>query len=522
MDDIIRAVSDALPKFNDDLLRDYPERKMAGCADFVEMAYKEAMTFLNDEITYKGYRVLAPEERVAFEMTMKKAGRKGAVRAGAPISVSELELVVYEFESGPNVARIHVYMPYLVDGQIIVRGTRTYLMYGITEKTFSRTERNGIALRVIRQILYFYRDIHFMMSSVSSDWHANEFIVTCKLHKRDSKRRNIKMTVTHYLLCKYGIMGTLARFGIPEGAVDFTLDIRDEDIPTHEHFHARRLDLPEDHPIYMRVKKEVLDNPVWRKLLANILYLISQFRAHDTIEDLLHESQTRYLVYLGDLLYQNFSEAKDASQGATHFYSVNLFLDSVTRDRLKTFGIDVRDIWDLLQYIFTEIDTILLTTSHQDMYDKRVVTTDFMLIKHFVTQIFQKAYRVQQNARKFDKNTLSSTVKINPTSIRGIDRTENAVPVKSDIVNGNGFLAFMTKRIRLSGSKPSKGSLAAEGMRFHSSVAAVESLIGTVGGTSVSGDINPFLELGPEGGIIRPQPHGKEIDSLQKYLPWQG
>lgn len=518
MDDIIRAVSDALPKFNDDLLRTYPQKRMAECADFVAMAYKEAMDFLGNEIEYKGYRVLSPEERVAFEMTMKKAGRKGAVRAGAPIAISELELVVYEFVSGPNVARIHVYLPYLVDGQMIVRGTRTFLMYGITEKTFSRTGKNGITLRVIRQLLNFYKDIHFMMTSVSSDWASNEFIITCKLHKRDSKRRNVKMTVTHYLLCKYGLMGLLERFGIPAKAVTLVTEITDTS--RYEYFHARKLDAADDEPIYMKVRKTVLENPIWRKLLANILYLISQFKGHETIEDLLHESQTRYLVYLGDLLYQNFSEAKDASQGATHFYSVNFFLDPMTRNRLKAFGIDVRNIWDLLQYVFTEIDTILLNTSHQDMYDKRIVITDLMLTKLFVVQIFHKAYRVQQNARKFDKNTLSSTVKINPTVIRSIDRVENAVSVKSDIVNGNAFLAFMTKRIRLSGSKASRGSLNAEDMRFHSSVAVVEALIGTVGGTSVSGDINPFLELGPEGGIIRPETHADEIDSLKDFIPY--
>lgn len=515
MDDIIAAVDDALPKFNRELIIDYPKSQVDKTVDFLSAAFTEAMKFLRGKVKYQGYRVLTPEERVMFEISTQKSG--------AAIAGSELQLVAYDFLYNEKKFTSHLYLPYMVEGQIIIKNTRYAIMHGITEKVFSRS-RNGITVRVIRQPLDFWRNTHFHLESVVTGQHTNEFVIGTKLHAHKSKK--IQATVIHYLICNFGFYGTLNRFGLSADDVMFSDVIDDADTGTFDYFFAKKQfkdvsKLPNGQ-VYMKVRRAVLEDPIHRKLIANILYFLTKWNRH-SVEDLTEPTGTVYRVYLGEILYGGgIGEAMACSQADTHLFSVGCFLDPMTRDRLATFGIHVNDMWELLHYIFTELDRILVTTAHQDLYDKRITITDLFMIETFVSMIYSRIYNIDQNPNRLGDKELSRLVGLRANGIRGIARAPNVSMVGNSIINGNMLLSFGLQKIRLSGSKAATPSLNSPDARFHPSVAAVETLVGFSGSNvGVTGLINPFAEISNEGGIVKPV-YAEIMDGLAEFLPYQG
>ena len=510
MDDIIAAVDEALPRFNTHLLTDYPNDQVNGIADVLSMAFEEAMKFLRNLVTYEGYTILSPEERLQFELAHQ--------RANATITNSELYLVAFNFVYNGKRFTVHLYLPYLIDGQIILRNTRYGIQYGITEKIFSRSD-DGITVRVIRQPLYFWRGMHFVLRSAVSSYQRTEFVVGAKLHTKDSRKRDVQTTIVHYFLCKFGFNATIQRFGLLPSQISF-VDAVGTDTEEFEYFLAHR-DVPNEGApgVYLRVAKEALLDPTWRKLVANVLYLLSK-RYHHTVAELYEPGNTIYRIYLGEILYGQIGEGMAKSQADTHIYSVDYFLDPMTRDRLHVFGVEVTDIWDLLQYLFVEIDRILVSSTHQNLYEKRMVITDLFVIKLFITPIYQRIYMIDQNPNRLDSNALSKALGLRPNGIRGISRVPNVEPVGNSNVNGNRLFAFGLRKIRLSGSNTTTQALQSPDLRFDASIPVVETLVGFAGNNAaINGMINPYVKVTPEGGILRPE-YAAEIEKIRPYLPY--
>lgn len=514
-DDIIAAVDAALPRFNEHLLNDYPNQQVDEIKDFLSMAFNEAMKFLRNLVKYEGYRILSPEERVHFEITQQRMG-------GAPITSSELILVAFDFLYEEKRHTAYLYLPYMIDGVLTIRNTKYAIMYGITEKIFSKGP-GGITVRVIRQALHFWRSHHFMLQSVTSDYRKNEFIVGAKLHTRDSRRKNITTTITHYFLSKFGMNGTLRRFGMDPQDLKFVKKIGN-DTGDYEYFVAIKQTKQEaaqnDPTVYMKVSKSALQDPTFSKLAANVCYILSKRNNH-TVESLYDRENTTFLVYLGELLYGPIGDGMAKSQADTHMHSVDFFLDPTTRDRLSAFGVEVSDIWDLVQYIFTEIDRILVTSTHQNLYEKRIVLTDLFVIETFTARMYRRVYTLDQNPRRLDSKELAKLINLKPTGIRGISRAPNVEMVGTSIINGNRLLSFGLRRIRLSGAKTATPTPMSPDARFDPSIAVVETLIGFAGkSASVTGLMNPYAQVDPRGGgILRPDSYADEIDALAAYLP---
>lgn len=511
MDDIIEAIDEALPRFNRHLLVDYPRQQVNSTTEFLSTTFAEAMKMLRGAVTYQGYRVMSPEERVEFE-----------VKRGVPIANSELQLIAYDFVYDGRTYTTHLYMPYMVEGQIIIKDTRHAIMLGITEKIFSRTS-NGVTVRVTRLPLQFFRDTQFFLESLVTGQSSTEFVVTTKLHHRAraSRRRDANTTVIHYLLCRFGFTGLLRRFGLTDKDMIFTDKVGD-DVEAYDYFHAKKQG-PKNDPVYLKVRRTILEDATFRKLTANILYTLTKWGRH-TVSDLYDPSNSVYLVMLGEILYGSVGESAAHGQASTHMFSTDSFLDPKTQHRLRVFGVEVSDIYDLLQYIFVELDRIMVHTVHQDLYNKRIDIIDLFMIKTFVQLIYHQVYNLDQNPNRLGDQEMARFMRIRPDAIRRIASNRdcpNASMVGTSIFNNNGLLSFMNNKIRLGGPATGQISLQSPDVRFHPSIPAVETLIGFSGqNPGVTGTINVFLEITPEGGIVRPD-YADEIDSISKFLPFR-
>ena len=90
---MFHAIKQELPKFNDYLLKGYREEQIKHCADYMDSVYREAVKLFNGDLVYKGYRVLSPEERIAYNLTTSVSKNRLEVQQ------SELQLVQYQFQT---------------------------------------------------------------------------------------------------------------------------------------------------------------------------------------------------------------------------------------------------------------------------------------------------------------------------------------------------------------------------------------------------------------------------------------
>lgn len=513
MDEIIDAVADAIPKFNEFLLVTFVKKQIEDAPLFIDMCLREAVKLNSGAVEYLGYEVVRPEERAAFEI--------GKTTKRISFWVSELLLMRYRFKHEGRVIDppSYIYVPYLVDNMLVIKSKLFAIHKGISEQIFSRRQEkhgDGIMIRPIRARIPFARKHSYLMKSVTSPYSATEFIVTAGLHHKVGSKSSIDKTIILYLLCKFGFQNVLFQFGIPEGTLWFCEHVNQEDT-AGEYFPAKKITKTSQRTMFLRVDKSVLENRLWRKVIANILYTLVYFD-FQTVDDMQDPSGSVFRVMLGKIIAPNDKHASQIlharNTADTHLASVDIFLDPITRLRFNRFGVKVDDIYQLLYYVFVEIDNIMVNSSPQDLYTKRIDVTDTILIKAYAEMIFRNFYRANQRFHLRGKE-VSSLLKFKAMAIdaayssrrRGAGKTISTAP---SIYNDSWLVSCGIFKNHPAGSAE---------QRFHPSMAFVESLVAFSGeNIGQTGSLNPCCIIDEDGGIDR-QDYCADIDALLPYLP---
>ncbi len=512
MDDIILAVANAIPKFNADLLRGFTTKQINSAPEFIDTTFKEAVKLNNGAIDYIGYNILKPEDRVRFELGAKKQQKRQKIQ----IATSEMQLVEFRFvHEGRHVdPPVYLYTPYMHKDMLVVRDKLYGVHRGISEQVFSRLYDkgvDGIMVRPIRTPIPFNRKISFrLVSSASNEVIQTEFVITTKLHSKKHGRRKCDTTNILYLICKFGFYNVVTKLGVAIEDIGF-VEYPVVGDPDYEYFLAKAPSKMNN--LHMRVRRDVLQNPVHRKLIANILYTLHYFDIQ-TAEDLTEASGSIWRVMLGRILYPDTTFMKARSDADTHIASVDSVIDPKSKERFNEFGVHIDDIYDLLFYVFVELDQIMVNSTVQDLYNKRVDVVHGILIEAYAKTIFHRFYRTNQKSTLKDLE-VKFLLKMKPTIIdsayssrrKGAARNVSTAP---QIFNDSWLESIGLYKIRHAGSAE---------QRFHPSMAVVESLVAFSGANiGVTGLINPFAQIGENGGIIRPD-YADDIDELLQYLP---
>ncbi len=524
LSDVVKRVADRLPPFDDHTLRQFVKREIESSIDFVSVAFAEAVNLLRPYVTYEGYEILSPEQRAEYEMTRPNG-------AGSCIAPSEWVLVRYKIKHNGIPQDTNIYMPYIHNNAIVIRGTRNVVQLGITQKIFSKTNV-GVIVRVMRSPLQFERKRTFRLVSAVTQQFTNEFVVSLNLHNRaqNQQSREIDMTAMLYLMARYGVRGAISFFGLTNEDINFTTEIG-KDVEHYEYFMAKRWDVKLD-PVYMRVKRSLLSDTINRKICANILYTLTHF-ARQSVDDLEDPNGTLIKVFMGQLLFKDTSEIQARPQAELHLKSVDYYLDAIAQKTFKEFGVNVSTIYELIKYVFIEIDRVMVTSASQDLYDKKIDVIQSFLIEAIVQFINKSAYRASQNESRLRPRPNQSSqksrgiFKVGDKAIRRIAASMTILQAPS-VVTNNYLLSESRKKIRLSkqhqrtaGSGKAEFKPHAPEHRFNTSAAGVETLIAFSGKMpGLTGDINPFLQITRAGGIIKP-PYAAEADVLQKHVPLQ-
>lgn len=503
------ALKEKLPPFNDYLIKGYRQDQVNRFSEFMHVVFLEAVQLFGGDLKYHGFRVLSPEKRVAYNV------ENGLIKGRVNIQQSELELLEFMFEYEDQQIPVHLYLPYLYNGALVINDTRYYIQHAIIERMIFRVT-DGVIIKVMRSPLQFWRTEQFAYTTTKGVTYYDA-IITVKAHYRKDKptSKPVKTPLVLYLLSKFNFDHVVSKtLGLPVGSVSFVSEEKKDDTQ-FSYFRCKE-------GIYLKVEVEsVLKDISFRRFVASLLYILQMSKRY-TIADVY--DKTFYKMLLGKNLYGAATkEALAAGHAEGHLESLKTYLDQYTKKELALMRIYCDDIFDLFVAVFFNIDSWLISYSPNDLFEKRIGGADLVLMD-MVKAIFTRFYDTLKKNKIITIKNIRSMLKMDPMRITGVWKVPSLQP-NSSLYNDNTLISTLIKKVRQTStqenaSKKSTNLISAKEHQFHPSFVAIESALAISSSSpGTSGDINPYAVIDKMGYFQKKQmPWYSEIAPLAKYL----
>ena len=531
LDDILDECNQELPQFNKYLLTDFRQDQINGCISFMEMTFEESTRLFQGRVKFKGTRILSPEERINLTLSNPR------ITPVVEIAPTELQLVEFLFTCDDTTFAIPLYMPYLKDDCMVINGSQYYIQFALTDRVFYHISKdNGLGIKVLRAHLRFWRNMKYQFASVTGTRYSDQVIVV-KAHLRSHKYTSddIRTSLLLYPLAMLGWTNTLQRYGIQHHQITFVGYVNKEDT-LHEYFQIRKA-TDDQEGLYVKIDKQILStNPdehtrVQMRVITALLYVLQYFvrNASTIYQDNVQlrkyltndTDMTVWRVILGSTIYGiNYSsEPQICSYAEQHLDSLISYLDPHTKLKLRDIGVHVNDIYELLDYIFINMDSHVVNYTPADLSEKRINIID-LLCGTIVRRLFTKVYSFTNNNRKNRVSTpkeVESLYRIGQKSFTQLHQAGSVVAINPARYHDNYLLTVGGRKVRtthsatsgksgdLSGAKTKQqvNHLSSPGHRFHPSWMYVEScLIVSHTNPDVAGNINFFLDIDDKGNVL--------------------
>lgn len=551
-DSIIDAASDALPKFNEHTLKVFRQKQIEKCVEFMAIAFSEATRLFEGDITFKGYRILGPEDRLKSVFFNPKYGN-------GPIDITQtdLMLVEYLFEYKKEIYTSQLFLPYLIDNAIIINGSKYYIQFALTDSVFYHiTKENGIGIKVMRAHLKFWRNQRHSYLSVRGTRY-NDNIIIVKAHMKSYKynAEDIKPALVLYPLTKFGWKQTFVRYGIDPSYIDL-VPRPDKNDREFEYFEIRKA-TKEHSGLYLKASTKILStNPdldIKNQMcvVSSIHYILQYFvrwtstmyQDNDVLIDLLkHDPENLpWKIILGKTIFgiDYANEIQAGNHAIQHLESLDSYLDDHTRLKLQEINVYCNDIYELLDHVFLNMDTYVVGYAPANLYEKRVNILD-LLLGNMIQSLFHKVYKKTNNKKGgktlVDTKDVETLFKMGRKAIAQIHKCNQVVAGNPAVYNDNYLLTVGGRKIRATHSATAGGVKAGNAKlqgkatgnqkanlmsspshRWHPSWMVVESALNiSHQNPGVAGSINPFVEIDNKGKIVRPD-YAEDIEQLLPY-----
>ena len=494
-DDILTDIREEMPKINDNTVNGFNERGINDSPEFLKMIFDQAGLILDGLISLVGYHRLSPEETLAYEYSIPRR------HTSIPTTHSSVSLYRFDIRYGEHIIPIYMYTMNMRNGLIWKSGRPIAIMKCLLEKDFARVldnDKDGISANVIRVNMGFGRKTVHTIEGVHSKEIYRQFIIAANLYSGAQHKRYGMPTIVLYMLAKFGYIKTLERFGINPDDIKLT-DTLPNQKSTHEVFVASKV-VGHDTPMYMVVNKELLSDPVALKFVVNLNYVLS-FHDGFAPKSLYAPDSQDWMVMLGRIYSTDTNPFKNYATAAGNISSADHFIDPISRDRFKAFGVNIEDTYDLLQYVFLRIDEITTNSRAEDLHNKRMDINKSILSEIYGKTITKNVYDLRNKSAPTIEDVRSAFRFSRVLFRTKIDRDQKVLGRRiirnPEIVGDNWLLSFGLYKLRM-GGKPDQP--------LHPSFFTVESG-STMFGKSANetGAINPFLSIDEHGGVIVPE-----------------
>ena len=500
--EVSQEVSHALPQFNRDLLYGFRKRKIEAIASYLDEAFNQTVAFFGNKLKYVGCRKLSPEERIdyLFENNL----RKGYVS----IRNTETALVFFEFDFQGNIVPISIEIPYLLNECVVYNDTRYYPLFPIVEKGgVNVTDDGKIIVKVMRIPITFGRrsSDKRMLRAISGNQYW-DMLLTVKIYQGAVSKLGEKLPLVLYHLCRRGFPETMRLYNIPEGSLT-VVDTADPNDKEWEYFM-----LP--NALYIKARKDMMNDLHFKRMVISLFELFMTNTVF-TVENVIGNSTEYYCTTLGRYIG---SKNKDTPVNSLilnnawkHLDMTDLMLDGVAQKKLASIGIEVHDTYDLLHYMYFNIDRLIVSYNPLDIYEKTIGSLD-QLMAGIIRDISRQQYSVINSKRgaNLTLEVIKTFCKKASQRASWIGTTPVFRPEPS-VYNDCWLLTVGAKRFmsldsvesqyggRRRPTKPPPNLL-----RAHPSQIACFSVLDIPASTPIAtGSLNPYLQIDEEGNVIK-------------------
>ena len=507
-DYLFGKAADQLRPFNDKLIYDFRKQKIDKIPEYLDKIFHQIVAFFGFQLDYAGYRTLTPEEHIEYLVSNQLT--KGSVQ----IRNTETSLVAFELRFEGKSYYVYIDIPYLINERVVYNDTEYYPQFPIVEKGgINRTDHGTIIVKVMRVPITFGRRTtnKYKMISVSGTLYP-ELLITVKIHQGAASTEKSESTpLVLYHFCKLGYAEAMRKYGMdPDDIrISHTFDTKD---PEWEFF-----SLP-DKQRYMQVRRSALSDCYKRRMVLSLYRMfmeIPEFRD----SDVFGKDPSYYKAVLG-----KFIGSRDDNQNKLlipnankHLAMTDPMLDKVAQEQLRSVNCNCEDIYDLLYWMYFNIDDQLVSYDPTNLYDKKVEGLDDLAYCP-ARNIVKTQYNIINSKKAIlDERTVEQFCKRasqRPSWIKAGDTIFRPNPV---LYNDNWLAQMGLKRflslepIASSFSKrkktSSKTTTSPELLKAHYSQLTVTALLTIPASSPVkTGDMNPWAEIEMDSGnIIRPK-----------------
>lgn len=492
---VLVKASDLLPDFNDDFLLKFRERSIRKIPEYLDVMFSESTKLFNGRLKYVGYERLTPDERIDYIKNNHILKKK------IPIQKSSFEQLRFIFEFEGKQYPLHIAVPYLDHGAVVLSDTQYFPMFAIVERGGLHRIRDGLIIKVMRAPLTFRRTEQFVIQTTDGKTYR-EIVPTVKIHqgkKGRGKRAGVTPIILYHLV-RMPFDQTMQYYNFQPGEISLVTK-------TEESKEFSYIEIRED--IFLKVHNNAFQDLYKRRVIASYLMCLTEYTRFD-LRDLTAPHCIYYKTVLGKYTYPTTTNALLLHDNAEkHLETTNTLLDPPAQYQLATIGIQVADVYELLHEVFYNIDKWIVSYEPTNLFGKKIGSLSQMMAP-LVSSINTKQFSVI-NAKKSEGLTHDTVKRFVTTASQG-EHWMMANPVfraNPTLCNDNSLLSVLTKRFRsLENTETKAGPTGGRNMpvallKAHPSQLVVESILALPPSSPiVTGEVNPMVQVDMDTGFF--------------------
>lgn len=531
------AIDDQMPKFNPLIVDGLAVTQLEYCEAYIDKIFQSVSTCFPAGLKYEGYMRVTPQEE--YNVITDKRGTKRYF----DIARSDMYLLKYlfSFQGKPLYPR-YIYLPFVNDAGILtIRGSKWMVMPVLSDRVLS-VEYNSIFVVLNCAKLKFERSVqHYIanrsVETVNIIWSAvhNEYR---KKKGRDKATLDAFTTLAHYLFCKYGVVETFKKYANADIVIGED-DISEENYPSDKWVVCSTVGnkpakMKEKYYIPTKIKIAIpvnRYNQVTKSLIGGLFYVLEHFPDRFTAKDFnqVDDEKILWKILLGHLIFAaGSSEGELYNKVEEHFISLDEYVDAMDKIGMEEDGISVDDIYQLFIHIIETMPDRLLNAGNSvsSMYGKQLTVLRYLLY-NIRSNIVRVRFSLNKSKAKRPL-TAEEIIKIMNKElpremIASINKEHGEVtsiscPGDNKIFKVTSNITMQTK----SGTNAkgrNRGKVNDLSKILHSSIAEVGSFVNLPQSDPTGRSrVNPYLQLAPDGSILRNEKFIKILDDVQMKI----
>lgn len=530
---LTELVRETTPNLNPDTCGGYVRYRSQHFETYLNSIFRVMVSRLPDSITCQPLVRVDPEEE--FKYMSQRYERKSY-----DFSRTDTYMMKTTFHyNGEKLSDAYIRLPYFNQGDIIYLYGAAYSACPVlTDKSIS-LKGNTVFVPLTCDRFIFTRE---SFSYVRNGVRDVGYLLYSPIHHLAKTLSNSKVsqktTIIHYLLAKFGLTETLTKlrmsgtvFGIDEEGYS---EYRAKGYAMYS-YDARRT-LPRN--VSKHMASYAAEPPIWFAIPESVprsiadgfaasFYYLYMYNMH-RVSLLEVDDTTLFQIILGRTIFPNGeTDVMVLNKVTDHLKVVDNFMDDFSRFRFAQDNIHVETFYDVLVFLACDLYTYLegYNQNSTSMYNKMLMV-EFYYFEDVIKGIFRTMYEIQNCFARREpplKELINFFNRKFPTD-RILALNQSAHPEVESVSSSTPCMAYkLTTRLA---KRTGKAAKSAGGAQFDPVVSALDASIAEVSNylcitkaePTGRGQLNPFVRINAEGGIIRNNEFRELIDHTQKRL----